>query len=219
MDGTTDGRLCDRVAALDPQAVAVALSAVVMLDVHKLHDGQALGTAGWDRLLAEAVEAHVTDMSAHGLSVTLKALCANRGDINRLNAVAAAIASSDAARAAGAAAGAAGGSEGGWRRVVRAIENEASSMSEHDINVALHALSRLKPLESAMSSDGWSALARRLDTLLPTMRALHLVSVLRSVSLLPGVVVELAEPEVGSSPITHTHTHSERKRFAFIKIF
>ena len=78
-------------------------------------------------------------------------------------------------------------------------------MSEHDINVALHAVSRLKPLESAMSTDGWSTLARRLDTLLPTMRALHLVSVLRSVSLLPGVAVELVEPEARGSYI-HSHT-------------
>eukprot|EP00740_Mantoniella_antarctica_P023520 CAMPEP_0198693966 /NCGR_PEP_ID=MMETSP1468-20131203/260356_1 /TAXON_ID=1461545 /ORGANISM="Mantoniella sp, Strain CCMP1436" /LENGTH=75 /DNA_ID=CAMNT_0044448897 /DNA_START=18 /DNA_END=241 /DNA_ORIENTATION=- len=65
-------------------------------------------------------------------------------------------------------------------------------MSEHELSVAFDATCKLKALETAMTSSGWSVLALRMEELAPKMKALQLVHTLRATSLLPGVVIELS---------------------------
>ena len=168
-----------------PVGVQVAC-AVNALDVQKFYGGLALTDgSGWDDVMAEAVETRVLDMNAHGLILTLNALCG-------MPAVADAV----SARAGAVGDFAAGAEEGGWRRLARVTETLAPTMSEHQIAMTLSALSRLKPLGSAIPSEGWTTLARRLLTTLPTMKSLQVINSLRGAARLPGIATELAaDPE------------------------
>jgi hypothetical protein len=142
--GSSDKELKGKLKFLDPQAVAITLSAVSKLDVHRMHDGSQLKGAGWDKVLARAVEARGEEMNAHGINMTLSALSTVKPLENAIS------------------------SPAFWKGMAKAIENVAPTMNEHELSNGFVWLSKLKPLELAMSSDGWSALAHSAETLVPT---------------------------------------------------